>query len=349
MPAKIRLGILGCGTITRLEHLPAVLAHSDVELVALVDRDLDRAHTLAQSRSLSCLVAADYGVLLGQVDALINALPNSLHACSTLEALNAGVHVLCEKPLAIKATDAEACAVTAEKKGVVLAVGMNRRFVASNKLMRMVLDERLLGRLLNYSCEYGGAFDWRSASGFYFSKALAGGGALIDLGVHLLDSLMDWFGPVSRFGYQDDNWGSGIEANAILEVQHSGSHGPVSGKLQLSRTFPLKNQLLVRGTDGEAEVSVADPNSLVIHRVIGGERISQTIRLESYPATSSFYKQLDNFVHSIRGTQTPAVNGWQAAEVLRLIEGAYANAGRIPEPWSEVASEYSIAPSEVMA
>jgi UDP-N-acetylglucosamine 3-dehydrogenase len=347
-PNKIRLGILGCGAITRLEHLPAVLAHPEVELIALVDSDTDRAHALAQSRSVQCQISADYHPLISQLDALINALPNSLHAPVTLDVLRAGVHVLCEKPLAIEASDALACAVMAEQQGLVLAVGMNRRFFASHKLMRLVLDEGALGPLKSYNCEWGGAFDWKSASGFYFSKALAGGGAMIDFGVHLLDSLIDWFGPVSAFSYQDDNWGSGIEANAIMELQHSGGYGLVEGRLQVSRTFLLKDRLLVRGGQAEAEVNIADLDSLIVRRTIGGEPVCQTLRL-SDAKTNSFYKQLDNFVQSIRGMQKPEVNGAQAAAVLQLIEDCYANARRIPEPWSEIPSENRTLPTKVMA
>jgi predicted dehydrogenase len=349
MPHKIRLAILGCGAITRIEHLPAVLAHPDVELIALVDSDTDRARALAQSRSVQCQVSAEYHSLLTQLDAVINALPNSFHAPVTLEVLGTGVNVLCEKPLAIKATDAQACAALAEHRGLVLAAGMNRRFVASHKLMRLVLDDGTLGPLKSYACDYGGVFDWKSASGFYFSKELAGGGAMIDFGVHLLDSLIDWFGPVSTFKYQDDNWGSGIEANAIMELQHSGRYGLVEGRLQVSRTFPLKNRMLVRGGEAEAEVNIADLDLLIVRRTIGGEQVFQTLRLPNYPKTSSFYKQLDNFVQSIRGTQKPEVSGAQAAAVLQLIEDAYANARRIPEPWSEIFSQTSKQSSKVMA
>jgi predicted dehydrogenase len=347
-PHRIRLGILGCGAITQMEHLPAALAHPDVELIALVDSATDRACALAKSHSVQCQISDDFRPLLGQLDAVINALPNSLHAPVTLEVLRAGVHVLCEKPLAIKASDALACAALAERHGLVLAAGMNRRFVASHKLMVLVLNEGMLGPLKSYTCDYGGAFDWKSASGFYFSKALAGGGAMIDFGVHLLDSLIAWFGPVSEFSYQDDNWGSGIEANAIMELRHSGKHGVVEGRLQVSRTFPLKNRLLVQGAEAEAEVNVADLDSLIVRREIAGEQVCQTLRL-SDAKTNSFYKQLDNFVQSIRGTQKPEVNGTQAAAVLQLIEDAYANAGRIPEPWSEVPCGTPTEPPKVMA
>jgi predicted dehydrogenase len=335
MTESIRLAILGCGAITRGEHIPAVSAHPGVQLVALVDTDLARANALIQNRGLSCRAVSDYREVLGQVDAVVNALPNHLHVSSNMDCLRACVHVLCEKPLAITAVDARSCAEFAEEKKLVLAVGMNRRFAASHPLLKLVIEEGLLGSVQNYDFQYGGAFDWRSASGFYFDRAKAGGGALVDFGVHMLDSVIDWFGPVSAFDYQDDDWGSGIEANLLLDLKHTGRFGDVPGHLRISRTFGLKNRILVRGTAASAEISVHDPEVVVIHRAIGGAAVSQTLQLEKSPSGSSYWRQLDNFVQSIVNRGKPEVDGWQAVRVLELIESCYAQKRRIAEPWAE--------------
>jgi predicted dehydrogenase len=334
MTEPIRLAILGCGAIARSEHIPAVSAHPGVQLVALVDTDLPRANALIRSRGLRCQAVADYRDVLGQVDAVINALPNHLHVSSNMDCLRAGRHVLCEKPLAITAAEARSCTEFAEEKKLVLAVGMNRRFAASHSLLKLVIAEGLLGSIQNYDFQYGGAFDWRSASGFYFDRAKAGGGALVDFGVHMLDSVIDWFGPVTSFEYRDDDWGSGIEANLLLDVKHAGPFGDIPGHLRISRTFGLKNRMLVRGAAASAEISTQD-EVVVIHRAIGGAPVSQTLRLENFPGSSSYWRQLDNFVHSIANRTKPEVDGWQAVRVLDLIENCYAHKRRIAEPWAE--------------
>jgi len=339
MSDKIRLAILGCGAITRSEHIPAVSAHPGVELVALIDTDLARANALIQSRNLTCKAVADYREVFDQVDAVINALPNHLHVSSNMDCLGAGLHVLCEKPLAITAAEARVCTEFAEEKKLVLAVGMNRRFAASHLLLKLVIEEGLLGAIQSYDFQYGGAFDWRSASGFYFDRAKAGGGALVDFGVHMLDSVIDWFGPVTAFDYQDDDWGSGIEANLFLDVKHEGKFGDTPGHLRLSRTFQLANRLLVRGAAASAEISVQDSEVVVIRRTIGGCPVSQTMRLEKISGSSSYWRQLNNFVESIENHAKPEVDGWQAVRVLELIENCYAHKGRIPEPWAEIGAE----------
>jgi predicted dehydrogenase len=335
MTEPIRLAILGCGAITRSEHIPAVSAHPGVQLIALVDTDVSRANSLIKNRGLSCKAVADYREVLGQVDAVINALPNHLHVSSNMDCLRAGVHVLCEKPLAITSAEARSCTELAVEKKLVLAVGMNRRFAASHPLLKLVIEQGLLGSIQNYDFQYGGAFDWRSASGFYFDRAKAGGGALVDFGVHMLDSVIDWFGPVTEFDYQDDDWGSGIEANLLLDVKHASRYGDIPGHLRISRTFGLKNRILVRGSAASAEISVHDPEVVVIHRGIGGASVSETLRLDNFPGGSSYWHQLDNFVQSISGRAKPEVDGWQAVRVLELIESCYAHKQQIAEPWAE--------------
>jgi predicted dehydrogenase len=175
----------------------------------------------------------------------------------------------------------------------------------------------------------------------------------VDFGVHMLDSVIDWFGPVTSFDYQDDDWGSGIEANLFLDVKHAGRFGgdtavstqpsalskDIPGHLRISRTFGLKNRILVRGSAASAEISVQDPEVVVIHRALGGAPVSQTLQLEKFPGGSSYWRQLDNFVTSIANRGKPEVDGRQAVRVLELIESCYAHKRRIAEPWAESGAE----------
>jgi predicted dehydrogenase len=340
---KLRLAFLGCGTITRTQHLPAALAHPAIEVAALVDSDEQRAHALAQSSGLRCSIFTDYHKAMERSDAVVNALPNSLHAATSLELLRAGKHVLCEKPLAITSADARACAELAAEKGLVLAVGMNRRFEASHQLLRGVLRDGQIGNISSYDWQYGGPFEWKSASAFYFSRDLAGGGVLMDFGVHLLDSLLSWFGPVTAVEYQDDDWGGGIEANCILDLQHDGEYGSVHGRVQMSRTVELRNRLLITGAHARAEIRVGDADTLLMHRKVGALPVIDSLSIACELGKSSFYKQLDNFVESTIGKQKPEVDGWQALRTMELIERCYAHRRRIPEPWSEVSPTGNIA------
>jgi predicted dehydrogenase len=334
---KIRLGILGCGAITQNAHLPAALRHPAVKVTALVDADLNRARLLQRFIGPSCQVAERFSDVLGNVDAAIIAMPNHLHASATIEALKTGVHVLCEKPLAVTASDARACCELASAKGLVLAVGMNRRFDDCQVLLRMLLEEGVLGSVSGYDWECGSPWEWETASGFYFSRAQAGGGVLMDVGVHLLDSLLDWFGPVNQVDYQHDDWGSGIEANALLKLHHSGRFGEVSGSVKLSRTYNLRNRLIVSGSAARTVLPDADRSLITVHRLLGGHEASMTLRLTaSDNPNDSFLRQMSDFVESIHSHRQATVDGWQALRLIDLVEQCYAQARRLSEPWAEV-------------
>jgi predicted dehydrogenase len=328
---KIRLAILGCGAIVRGQHLPAVLRHPGVQVIGLVDADLSRAEKLRAVNSLGCKTTTDFQTLLAEVDAIINALPNHLHVPVNMAAMDAGVHVLCEKPLATNASDAKLCCEAAERNSVTLAVGMSRRFQSSQLLLERMLRAKQLGRIQDYDWELGTAWSWPASSGFYFSREQAGGGVFIDMGVHVLDALFQWFGPATRFEYRDDNWGSGIEANAILRLRHQDSSGEVAGCVRLSRTYNLRNSLIIRAEKCQVTIHEERPEELILEKA--AQDLNTVLPGEVPAPENPFYRQLDNFVESIRGTQPPLVNGRHAWAIIEFIEKCYATGQRIPEPW----------------
>jgi predicted dehydrogenase len=332
---KIRIGIIGCGTITKVKHLPIALSHPDITVTALVDNDLERVELLKHAFGLSCRVSNDYRTVLRDVDAVIVAVPNYLHVPVTTELLRAGVHVFCEKPLAIDADGARECCAAAEESGMLLTVGAPRRFYDSTVVMRMLLEEQALGTVTSYDWENGAPFDWQTATGFLFQKKLAGGGVLLDEGVHFLDPLQSWFGPATCLTYQDDNWGSGIEANSFLEMEHEGHYGKIRGSFRLSRTYELKNRLLVYGERATAEIRRNDIDKVYVHCDFHGKPMVAAYQLPALP-TDAFYRQLDNFVKAIQGVEKLIVDGVAALQTIQLVESCYQHAARFPEPWLEV-------------
>ena len=332
---KIRLGIMGCGAITKLKHVPIALSHPDIAIMALVDSDPERADLLKRAFGLTCRVSNDYRAVLGDVDAVLVAVPNYLHVAVTTELLRAKVHVLCEKPLAMDADGARQCCAAANDSGKLLAVVAPRRFYDSTVVLRTLLDERVLGTFTSYDWENGAPFGWQSATGFLFQKKLVGGGVLLDEGVHFLDTLQSLFGPATCLRYQDDNWGSGIEANALLEMEHDGPYGKIQGSLRLSRTYELKNRLLVSGDRATAEIRRSDVDKVYVSSELQGKSIVAAYQ-QPRPPLDAFYIQLDNFVKAIRGDEKLIVDGVAALQTIQLIESSYQSAERFPEPWLEV-------------
>ena len=182
----LRVGVIGCGA--GLFHLEGYAAEPRAKVVALAGLDTDRCRSLARQFDVAT-VYGDYTELLADpsIDAVSVAVPNHLHLPVCLGAIEAGKHVLVEKPLARHAEEGERIVEAARVNGKVLAIAFNRRHRHDVALLKQHVDAGKLGRIY-----YAKAFWMRRAGipgfGSWFTrKEQAGGGPLIDLGVHVLD------------------------------------------------------------------------------------------------------------------------------------------------------------------
>ena len=128
-----------------------------------------------------------------------------------IDLLQNEIHVLVEKPMALNSGDCQAMIESAKNAGVVLAVGLVRRFYHLERFVKQVIDSMLLGKIIKFDLREGVVFGWPVVSDSIFSKHNSGGGVLIDIGVHVLDLLLWWFGNYETVEYYDDSMG-GVEA-----------------------------------------------------------------------------------------------------------------------------------------
>lgn len=188
MSRPLRIGIIGVGGIARSAHIPGYLALPDeAELVACADVAFDRAQAVASEFGIPHAFG-DYQEMLRSVplDAVSVCTPNKYHAPVTIAALEAGCHVLCEKPPALSAVEAEAMADKARSVGKVLTFGLHYRFRSEVQACKRMVDAGELGPIYFARVDAvrrRGIPGW----GVFTNKALQGGGPVIDIGVHMLD------------------------------------------------------------------------------------------------------------------------------------------------------------------
>jgi predicted dehydrogenase len=228
---KVRFGFIGAGMIA---HYSAdnVHKHPRGEVVAVHDANPIRARDLAVKQG-AAKVHDNVSALLAdpEVDAVYIAVPNKFHAPLTIAALEAGKHVLIEKPLAMNAAEGEAMFAAARKAGRTLLVGMNQRYTPSAQTIRTAVVAGEAGEIYHAK-----SYWWRRAGipklGTWFTqKELAGAGACNDIGVHALDVclfMMDNFDPVSvsgatyaKFGPRglgEGGWGHSDREHADFDV-----------------------------------------------------------------------------------------------------------------------------------
>lgn len=245
---QLRLAIIGCGSAAERLHGPALRGYSGFIPTVMVDHQPLRAELLA-SFFPGAVVESDYKQLAGRVDAAIVSLPSHLNATVATALLKMGVSVLVEKPAALTIGAAQALAAAEIASKASLTVGFIRRESVGVRMAKAVLDSGLLGTIRGFSIEDGYLFDWSAVNEFRFDKA-CGGGILLDIGTHVLDTAAYWFGDVRITRYSDDNVG-GVETNALIELE---TDTGVIGTVELSWNRVLRNSARIIGTNGTLEV-----------------------------------------------------------------------------------------------
>lgn len=190
MTGKIyKVGIVGCGGIANGKHLPALMTLKNIELVAFCDIIKERAEkAAAEYGTADAKVFTDYRLLtaLPELDVIHVLTPNKSHAPISIAALEAGKHVMCEKPMAKTAADAKAMVDAARRTGKKLTVGYQSRHRADSRLLKQLVEEGALGEIY-----YAKAHAVRRRAvptwGVFLNEEEQGGGPLIDIGTHALD------------------------------------------------------------------------------------------------------------------------------------------------------------------
>ena len=339
-PGIVRIGLIGCGAIAQVAHLPAVLSSPQVELAAISDLDASRLQYLRRRYRLGPIAFRDYRDVVGRVDAVILALPNHLHAPVGVELLSRGIHVLCEKPLALTRQECEQLCQAARSTASVLAVGFVARFFPSTELTKQLLESRFLGELQSFDYEFGSPGGWSPLSGYNLARSTCGGGVLVVSGSHVLDQMIYLFGDVDVTSHADDSRG-GIEANCRTCFSATVDARPLRGRVVLSKTHQLPNRLRIVGEHGTLDVRGSQIRSVTF--LPSGSTLRHEITAAALPPAGTepdcFQLQLHDFVNAIRTGAAPRVDGEGATRSVVLTERCYAIATALEEPWCEATLE----------
>lgn len=185
---RIKAGIIGCGGIANGKHMPSIKATGEIDLVAFCDIIKERADKAALEYGASgAKVFTDYKELLElDLDAVYVCTPNRSHSFITVDALHSGKHVMCEKPMAINATEAKKMLDAAIETGKVLTIGYQNRFRPDSQYLKKACKQGDLGDIYFAKAN---AIRRRAVPtwGVFLNEYEQGGGPLIDIGTHALD------------------------------------------------------------------------------------------------------------------------------------------------------------------
>ena len=189
--AKVKIGIIGCGAIANAAHIPSYMANADAEIVYFCDIIPERAEAAVEKYGCGKAIT-DYKVILAdpEIDAVSVCTPNMMHSIISIDALKAGKNVLCEKPAARILSEAEEMLKVQHETGKILNIGVVNRFNTNVNKIKEMIDNGDLGEVYHVYASFRAHRSIPGLGGAFTTKAIAGGGALIDWGVHYLDIIM---------------------------------------------------------------------------------------------------------------------------------------------------------------
>jgi predicted dehydrogenase len=194
--SDVKMGVIGCGSISEIAHFPAMAGRKDMKLIAVCDTNPDRAQQAASKWGAEQWFT-DYRKMFEKagLDAVVIATPNNVHRNQAVAAARAGVHVVVEKPLAVTNVEAWDIVNACKKAGVKLMVGCDRRFWTHNQWAKQLIDDGIIGRLLmSRASLHEHWFNYQNHvafTDFRLNVKVAGGAAVNDTGAHVID-LLTW-------------------------------------------------------------------------------------------------------------------------------------------------------------
>ena len=211
----LRVAIVGYGLAGSAFHAPLIAATAGMRVSAVVTGNAERAEN-ARAAYEGVEVFADVDGLLtkaSDIDLVVVATPNRMHAPIALAAIDAGKAVVVDKPFAVSVAEAESLIAAAAARGVPLSVYQNRRWDGDFLTLRRLLDEGALGEVTRYESRFE---RWRPVAGSGWRESGSpsdAGGLLFDLGPHLIDQALVLFGPVTHVYAEVDRRRAGVQAD----------------------------------------------------------------------------------------------------------------------------------------
>lgn len=312
----LRFGLVGAGAIAR-SYVDAFARAADVTLVGIADVDIARAYALADGTGAHAFARHTDLIAAGSLDALIVCAPPNVHADIAIDALAAGVNVLCEKPLTLGAFTAKRMIAAAAESSRLLTMASKFRFVEDLIEARRLVASGAIGTPLRVENTFMAPADMRAR--WNADPAISGGGVLIDNGTHSVDIMRFLLGALASVHAVNTSVGDRYptcEDSAALFVRNADG---ALGAIELSWSLPAGTDAFVHivGTDGE--ISVAWQNSR--HRLAGAKTF--TPYGTGYQKVAAFGAQIANFAQAIRGEGEPAVSPLDALASVEAIDAAY--------------------------
>lgn len=322
----MRVAMIGCGAIATRAHLPAFRALDGVDVVAFASRSRSSAEAAAEIWGGDGFVTDEWQQALDVegVEAVDICAPNAWHAEIAIAAMARGLHVLVEKPMATTVAEADAMVAAAAANDIVLMPAQNMRFAPPFAAAAEAVAGGRIGDVVGFRAAFGhaGPESWAPDATWFFERELAGGGALLDLGIHMIDVLHAVCGaPMTEVAAMVD---TPADASAVERVAHlvMRNQGGAIGTLHASWSAKPApdHQLTIFGTEGKLHLDGRTP--LTFTAASGAHERVETATFADSPYAA--------FARAVAGERPVVIDGRDGRAAVAVACAAYeaASSGR---------------------
>jgi UDP-N-acetylglucosamine 3-dehydrogenase len=301
-----KAGVIGCGSIAQALHLPGYLRTPGVTLTAACDPILQRRKEAQGIAGNGLRTYKDHREMLEaeELDVVSVATPNMFHAEHACAALEAGAHVVLEKPAALTMNEIDLIRSAMKASGRLIIVGFSHRFQRGNRKIRRILQSGTIGEpyMIRLRLAHTGPFPGWAKDDWFYDPKLAGGGAMLDLGIHMIDQALWLMGPVRSVQASAGTLRKNIQVddNAVLLLEFAQN---ALGYIEVSWTSPA----------GFMGIEVMGDRGCIVQEYAGALRLTTSDARPNLRA--------DRRTHTRVVDPKPTAGGWstEIQEVVRAL------------------------------
>ncbi|MFV0466445.1 MAG: Gfo/Idh/MocA family protein [Lachnospiraceae bacterium] len=331
----LKIGVIGCGMITKVRHAPEYNSNPNCKLVAFYDCNMEKAKELAAEYNAKYCESVEELLAL-DLDAVSVCVANNAHAQITIQALMANLHVLCEKPMALTLHDCEEMVRIAKKANKTLMIGHNQRFAPTHLMAKELISQGEIGKVLSFETKFGhsGPEMWTgNKDTWFFDKSSSGFGVMADLGIHKIDLAHFILGdPIVSVSAMLTTLDKRKTNGELIEVDDNAicifkTQNGAFGSLHVSWTFygNEKNSFVAYGTQGVIRCYDDSEHSLIIEKEGSTSYYDLDVLTKNTDQTIGIRKNtgvIDEFVTSILEQREPLTSGVESLKAMKVVFAA---------------------------
>lgn len=315
----MRFALVGCGRISQT-HLQVLELEPKATLVAVADVRKSAAKSIGEQ--YGCRHYSHHGEILERedVDAVVICTPPVTHGEIAGEFMDQGIHVLCEKPLAVSAEVARGMVKKAHAKDLILMMASKFRYVDEVIKAKGIVESGILGEIVQFENAFCSRVDMKNR--WNSDPSISGGGVLIDNGSHSVDIARYLLGPIDQIQAEEGKRVQGLAVEDTARIYFR-TESDVLGSVDLSWSLYKEQESYIDlfGTEGVLSIGWK------CARYRQSETLDWVKFGNGYNKMAAFGSQLSNFIDTIDGTDRPLITAEDALASVRVIEAAYRSTG----------------------